>query len=217
MRGVLALFLFVGDDVFQKISTLSGGEKGRVSLAKLMLRHDNLLLMDEPTNHLDMDSREVLEDTLQDFDGTLLTVSHDRYFINRVANRVIEMSADGAREYIGNYDDYLEKKRLEEAGLAEEESTGMTRTQQQKEKRRERIARQSAKALRQQFRDAEQAIADMEAKIAELEGQMADPEAYRDADFARRIAQEHREANAALEQLYADWEELSEAVAELDT
>ena len=217
VRGVLALFLFVGDDVFQKISTLSGGEKGRVSLAKLMLRHDNLLLMDEPTNHLDMDSREVLEDTLQDFDGTLLTVSHDRYFINRVANRVIEMSADGAREYIGNYDDYLEKKRLEEAGLAEEESTGMTRTQQQKEKRRERIARQSAKALRQQFKDAEGAIADMEAKIAELEGQMADPEAYRDADFARRIAQEHREANAALEQLYADWEELSEAVAELDT
>ena len=217
VRGVLALFLFVGDDVFQKISTLSGGEKGRVSLAKLMLRHDNLLLMDEPTNHLDMDSREVLEDTLQDFDGTLLTVSHDRYFINRVANRVIEMSADGAREYIGNYDDYLEKKRLEEAGLAEEESTGMTRTQQQKEKRRERIAKQSAKALRQQFKDAEGAIADMEAKIAELEGQMADPEAYRDADFARRIAQEHREANAALEQLYADWEELSEAVAELDT
>ena len=117
VRGVLALFLLTGDDVFQPIRTLSGGEKGRVSLAKLMLRHDNFLLMDEPTNHLDMDSREVLEGALEDFDGTILTVSHDRYFINRVANRVVEMTPEGAKEYIGNYDDYLEKKRLEEAGI----------------------------------------------------------------------------------------------------
>ncbi len=216
VRGVLALFLFVGDDVFQPIRTLSGGEKGRVSLAKLMLRHDNLLMMDEPTNHLDMDSREVLEDTLQDFDGTLLTVSHDRYFINRVANRVVVMTADGAKEYIGNYDDYLEKKRLEEAGLAEEQTSGMTRTQQAKEKRRERLKKQSAKALRQQLKDVEQAIADAEGRIADLEAQMADPDAYKDADFARRIAQAHREANAALDQLYIDWEELTEAVSEPD-
>ena len=116
VRSVLALFLFTGDDVFQKIETLSGGERGRVALTKLMLRRDNLLLLDEPTNHLDMDSREVLEGALDDFTGTLLTVSHDRYFINRVATRVVEMTADGVREYLGNYDDYLEKKRREAAG-----------------------------------------------------------------------------------------------------
>ena len=119
VRSVLALFLFTGDDVFQKIETLSGGERGRVALAKLMLKKDNLLLLDEPTNHLDMDSREVLEDALDDFGGTLLTVSHDRYFINRVANRVVEMRRDGIAEYLGNYDDYLEKKRLLEAGQEE--------------------------------------------------------------------------------------------------
>ena len=129
VRGVLALFLLTGDDVFQPIRTLSGGEKGRVALAKLMLRKDNLLLLDEPTNHLDMDSREVLEDALEDFDGTILTVSHDRYFINRVANRVIEMRPDGVSEYLGNYDDYIEKKRLEALGQLEDATGGKTKTQ----------------------------------------------------------------------------------------
>ena len=216
VRGVLALFLFTGDDVFQPIRTLSGGEKGRVSLAKLMLRHDNFLLMDEPTNHLDMDSREVLEDTLEDFDGTILTVSHDRYFINRVANRVIELNPDGAKEYIGNYDDYLEKKRLEEAGIEEEEFTGKTKTQIDKEKRKARLAKESAKALKQQLSAAEKAIQDTEGLIAELEEKMGDPETYKDQQFAQEIAKNHREAQEKLEALYEEWEELSEAVAELN-
>ena len=216
VRGVLALFLFVGDDVFQPISTLSGGEKGRVSLAKLMLRHDNFLLLDEPTNHLDMDSREVLEDALEDFDGTILTVSHDRYFINRVANRVVEMTPEGVKEYIGNYDDYLEKKRLEEAGIEEAEYAGKTRTQIDKEKRRERLARESAKALRQKLKDAEADIARTEETIAELETVMGDPETYRDVQRAQAVAKDHREAQARLDALYEDWEALSEAVAELE-
>ena len=216
VRGVLALFLFVGDDVFQPISTLSGGEKGRVSLAKLMLRHDNFLLMDEPTNHLDMDSREVLEGALEDFDGTILTVSHDRYFINRVANRVVEMTPDGAKEYIGNYDDYLEKKRLEEAGEEEAEFAGKTKTQIDKEKRKARLAKESAKALRQKLKDAEKQVSDTEERIAELEARMGDPETYKDADLAQQVARDHREAQARLDELYEIWEELSEAVAELD-
>ena len=215
VRGVLALFLFVGDDVFQPIHTLSGGEKGRVSLAKLMLRHDNFLLMDEPTNHLDMDSREVLEDALEDFDGTILTVSHDRYFINRVANRVVEMSADGVKEYIGNYDDYLEKKRLEEAGIEEEEFAGKTKTQIDKEKRKLRLAKESEKALRAKLKAAEEAIADTEQLISDLEEKMGDPETYKDAELAQRIAKEHREAQQKLDELYEEWEELSEAAAEL--
>ena len=216
VRGVLALFLFIGDDVFQPIHTLSGGEKGRVSLAKLMLRHDNFLLMDEPTNHLDMDSREVLEGALEDFDGTILTVSHDRYFINRVANRVVEMSADGVKEYIGNYDDYLEKKRLEEAGIEEEAFAGKTRTQIDKEKRKARLAKESEKALRAQLKAAEEAIANAEQEISGLEEKMGDPETYKDADLAQRIAKEHREAQQKLDRLYEDWEELSEAVAALE-
>ena len=214
VRGVLALFLLTGDDVFQPIHTLSGGEKGRVSLAKLMLRHDNLLMMDEPTNHLDMDSREVLEGALEDFDGTILTVSHDRYFINRVANRVVEMGPDGAREYIGNYDDYLEKKRLEAAGIEEESGDGRTRTQIEKEKRKARLKQESARALKQKLKDAEAEIARTEARIAELEARMADPETYRDPALAREIAQSHRDAQGALDALYEEWEALSEAQEE---
>ena len=216
VRSVLALFLFTGDDVYQHISTLSGGEKGRVSLAKLMLRHDNLLMLDEPTNHLDMDSREVLEDALQDFDGTLLTVSHDRYFINRVANRVVEMTAEGTREYIGNYDDYLEKKRQEEAGALQEEAQGKTRTQLDKEKRKARLKQEGVRALRQRLKAAEEAIGAAEQKIAALEVEMGDPETYRDGARAQQVAAEHRQAQQALDALYEDWEALSEAVAALD-
>ena len=216
VRGVLALFLLTGDDVFQPIRTLSGGEKGRVALAKLMLRKDNLLLLDEPTNHLDMDSREVLEDALEDFDGTILTVSHDRYFINRVANRVIEMRPDGVSEYLGNYDDYIEKKRLEALGQLEDAAGGKTKTQLDKEKRRERLKKESAKQLRQNLKQAEQSIADAETKIAELEARMADPETYRDPDAAQALARDHREAQSTLDRLYEEWEELSEAVADLD-
>lgn len=215
VRGVLALFLLTGDDVFQPISTLSGGEKGRVALAKLMLRKDNLLLLDEPTNHLDMDSREVLEDALDDFDGTLLTVSHDRYFINRVANRVVEMRPDGVTEYLGNYDDYVEKKRLEADGALAEAEGGKTRTQLDKEKRRERLKQESAKTLKLKLKQAEQAIADAEERIAQLEARMADPETYKSPDAAQKLAQEHRDAQEALDALYSDWEELSEAVSEL--
>ena len=215
VRGVLALFLLTGDDVFQPISTLSGGEKGRVALAKLMLRKDNLLLLDEPTNHLDMDSREVLEDALDDFDGTLLTVSHDRYFINRVANRVVEMRPDGVTEYLGNYDDYVEKKRLEADGALAEAEGGKTRTQLDKEKRRERLKQESAKTLKLKLKQAEQAIANAEERIAQLEARMADPETYKSPDAAQKLAQEHRDAQEALDALYSDWEELSEAVSEL--
>ncbi|MDO5324424.1 MAG: ATP-binding cassette domain-containing protein, partial [Clostridia bacterium] len=216
VRGVLALFLLTGDDVFQPIRTLSGGEKGRVSLAKLMLRHDNFLLMDEPTNHLDMDSREVLEGALEDFDGTILTVSHDRYFINRVANRVVEMTPEGAKEYIGNYDDYLEKKRLEEAGIEEEAYGGKTKTQIDKEKRKARLAKESEKALRLKLKNAEEDVARTEEEIARLEAQMGDPETYKDANLAQQVAKDHRAAQQRLDELYEIWEELSEAVAELE-
>lgn len=214
VRSVLALFLFTGDDVYKKISMLSGGEKGRVSLCKLMLKRDNLLLLDEPTNHLDMDSREVLEGALEDFDGTILTVSHDRYFINRVADRIIEMRPDGVKEYLGNYDDYLEKKRREEAGLEDAAASGMTKTQLDKQRRRERLLREGKKALEKQLEAAEARIADAEKEIQELEARMADPELYQRPDEARETARRHAELQAGMDALYEEWEALSEAVSE---
>ena len=214
VRSVLALFLFTGDDVYKKISMLSGGEKGRVSLCKLMLKRDNLLLLDEPTNHLDMDSREVLEGALEDFDGTILTVSHDRYFINRVADRIIEMRPDGVKEYLGNYDDYLEKKRREEAGLEDAAASGMTKTQLDKQRRKERLLREGKKALEKQLEAAEARIADAEKEIQDLEARMADPELYQRPDEARETARRHAELQAGMDALYEEWEALSEAVSE---
>ena len=210
VRSVLALFLFTGDDVFQPISTLSGGERGRVALTKLMLRKDNLLLLDEPTNHLDMDSREVLEGALDDFTGTLLTVSHDRYFINRVATRVVEMTADGVREYLGNYDDYLEKKRREAAGEEDVAAPTLTRTEQEKNKRRERQARESQKARENRVAALEAQIARTEEQIASLEAQMADPVTYQSPDKAAEVARAHCDAQAALDALYEEWSEAAE-------
>ena len=214
VRSVLALFLFTGDDVYKKISMLSGGEKGRVSLCKLMLKRDNLLLLDEPSNHLDMDSREVLEGALEDFDGTILTVSHDRYFINRVADRIIEMRPDGVKEYLGNYDDYLEKKRREEAGLEDAAASGMTKTQLDKHRRKERLLREGKKALEKQLEAAEARIAAAEKEIQDLETRMADPELYQRPDEARETARRHAELQAGMDALYEEWEALSEAVSE---
>ena len=206
VRGVLALFLFMGEDVFQPISTLSGGERGRVALAKLMLRKDKVLLLDEPTNHLDMDSREVLENALEDFTGTILTVSHDRYFINRVANKVIEMSADGVIEFAGNYDDYLEKKRKLDAG-EEEAGPAKTKTEIEKEKRRQRLMRESKKALKQKVASLEADIASTEELIETLEAQMGDPATYQDEKKAAQVAHDHAAAQQKLEALYEEWSE----------
>ena len=217
VRAVLALFLFTGEEVFKRISTLSGGERGRVALAKLMLKKDNLLLLDEPTNHLDMDSREVLEDALNDYEGTLLTVSHDRYFINRVANRVLEMTPQGAKDYLGKYDDYLEKKRQEEMGLLEEAAPGMTRTQMDKEKRKQRLKNENKKQLLQRLKDTEAAIPAAEEAIARLEAQMGDPEIYKDGQKAAQVAREHEQMQQKLDALYEEWEELTNAAESFES
>lgn len=213
VRSILALFLFTGEDVHQPIETLSGGEKGRVALAKLMLKRDNLLLLDEPTNHLDMDSREVLEHALDDFPGTILSVSHDRYFINRVCNRVVEMSAEGAQEYLGNYDDYVEKKRR--MGEGEPEAVpGRTRTEVEKEKRRERLRRQSRRALEKRVEELEQAIFGEEENIKELELRLADPATYQDRELTEQTVRELKAAREGLPDLYEQWEEAAEIAAE---
>ena len=213
VRGALGLFLFSGDDVFAKVSSLSGGERGRVALTKLMLKQDNLLLLDEPTNHLDMDSREVLEDALSDFPGTILAISHDRYFINQFADRVIVMNNDGVTEYLGNFDDYLEK-RDRPVPPQEAAGEGVTRTALVKERKRDRQQGARMRECKAAVTRAEAAIGDNERRIAELETQLAMPETY--ADQARmfalteayRVEQERQEGlYDALEQAEAAYQD----------
>ena len=211
VRGALGMFLFTGDDVFQPIKTLSGGEKGRVALTALMLRKDNLLLLDEPTNHLDMDSREVLEDALSGFSGTIITVSHDRYFINRVADRVIEMRADGVTEYMGNYDDYLEKKNRP---VEQEAIAGKTKAELEKEKRREKLNKQALRQLKVRAQEAEKAISVKEEVIAHLEELMADPDLYSDNKKAAEVQKAYQQAQDDLARLYEEWEEAEAALQE---
>ncbi len=212
VRGALGLFLFSGDDVFEKIASLSGGERGRVALTKLMLKKDNLLLMDEPTNHLDMDSREVLEDALFDFPGTILAISHDRYFINRFADRVMVMNEDGMTEYIGDFDDYLEK-RDRPVPPVETGDAAPTRTSLVRERRRDRQQSARLRELQAAVRRAEEAIADSEKRVAGLEAQLSDPQTYADPALMLSLTQSYREQQALQETLYDALEEAEAAVA----
>ncbi len=209
VRSTLALFLITGEDVFRPIKTLSGGERGRVALAKLMLKKDNFLILDEPTNHLDMDSREVLEGALDGFEGTILTVSHDRYFINRVATRVIEMTRDGVTEYVGNYDDYLEKKRQMALNLTEEDTLGKTRTQIDKEKKKERAKTENIRAQKVQFKQLEKDISLKEAKLTEIEEILGRSETWQNIEEAMHIENERKAIKEELDQMYEKWEELA--------
>lgn len=178
-----------------------------------MLRKDNLLLLDEPTNHLDMDSREVLEDALSGFGGTIITVSHDRYFINRIADRIIEMQPGGVTEYMGNYDDYLEKKNRP---VEQEAVAGKTRTELDKEKRREKMNRQALRQLKVRAQEAEKAVGLKEEEIARLEAQMADPALYADTAKASQVQRDYQRAQADLAALYEQWEEAEAALQSED-
>ena len=168
-------------------------------------------MLDEPTNHLDMDSREVLEDALADFGGTIITVSHDRYFINRIANRIIEMQPDGVTEYIGNYDDYIERKNRP---VAVEAEAGKTKTELEKEKRREKLSRQALRQLKIRAQEAEKAVGVKEAEIAELEAQMADPSLYSDAQKSADVQRAYQKAQQALQTLYEQWEAAEAALSQ---
>ncbi|MGN1367651.1 MAG: ABC-F family ATP-binding cassette domain-containing protein [Aristaeellaceae bacterium] len=204
VRGALGLFLFTGDEVLMPISTLSGGEKGRVALTKLMLKKDNVLLLDEPTNHLDMDSREVLEDALENFPGTILAISHDRYFINRFADKVCVLESTGVKEYLGNYDDYFEKINREQA--PDSETAGMTRTAIEKEKRKSREEEKRIKERKLALANAEKAIAAAEGEAAELEARLADPATYADPEKAAALAKAYQAKKDEIDRLYAEWE-----------
>ncbi|MEA5015400.1 MAG: ABC-F family ATP-binding cassette domain-containing protein [Candidatus Limiplasma sp.] len=213
VRGALGLFLFSGDDVFEKISTLSGGERGRVALTKLMLKKDNLLLLDEPTNHLDMDSREVLEDALADFPGTILAISHDRYFINRFADRVMVMEPGGMTEYLGNFDDYLEKRDRPQPPAPAPEAT---KTSLVKERKRDRQLGARLRELKAREEKAEAAILESEERLAGLEALLADPDTYADPARMREVTEEYAREKDGLPALYDALQEAEERVREAE-
>ena len=206
VRGALGLFLFTGDDVFAPVSTLSGGEKGRVALTELMLRKDNVLLLDEPTNHLDMDSREVLEDALSGFPGTIIAVSHDRYFINRFAEKVWVLDGQEIREYLGNYDRYFMKvsRDQEPDGNAPQQ----TRTAMEKEKRKSREEEKRAKELKEKLKALEQAIARAEEEAGRLEKELADPETWKNPEAAAETTRRYNALKAETEDLYEQYDAL---------
>ena len=216
IRTCLGNFLFSGDDVLKPVRSLSGGEKARVALAKLMLQKANFLILDEPTNHLDLDSKEVLENALIDYPGTLLFVSHDRYFINRIATRVLELSQDHAEEYLGDYDYYTEKKaqqlELEEMKRQEKEQAQPAGKVKQDTKRTYEEEKEWKKKERQRLRrieEIEAAVSSAEEKISANEELLCDPEVYQDHEKVQTIHAENEALNQELEQLLAEWEELS--------
>lgn len=166
IRSYLAKFMFYDTDVFREISELSGGERARISLLKLMISDCNFILMDEPTNHLDIDSKEILEDAILDFEGTLLIISHDRYFLNKIASKILDMKSDRMDLYLGNYDYYQEK--LREMSLTEEEKSTVTKTQVKKERKKEKLKRDEVRAVKKKIRDIEKDMEDIDKKLKDL-------------------------------------------------
>ena len=202
IRSILSQFMFIGDDIFKEISDLSGGEKARLSLLKLMLSKSNFLLMDEPTNHLDIDSKEVLEEALLDYQGTVFIISHDRYFLNKVTDKILELTKEGLVQYLGNYDYYLEKKN---EPVYQEEEEGKTRTQIRLEKKREREVLKEERDKRKLIGELEKEIAAEEEKLEELDILLCQPEIYQDHQKVVELSKTRELGEKRLEVLYNQW------------
>ncbi|WP_274308339.1 ABC-F family ATP-binding cassette domain-containing protein [Solibacillus daqui] len=220
IRSILGRFLFSGDDVSKTVNSLSGGEKARLALAKLMMQKSNFLVLDEPTNHLDLDSKEILENALIDYPGTLLFVSHDRYFINRIATKVVELSGTGSFEYLGDYDYYLEKKQeLEElaamkAAVTEaksQETSSQTKSTSMIDKDTKKRERQ----IRRTIEDIEKNMATLDEKITQFEEQLCDPAVFSDHEKTLAIQTELSEAKEQHETFEMEWLELNEELEQL--
>lgn len=188
IRSYLAKFMFYDTDVFREISELSGGERARISLLKLMISDCNFILMDEPTNHLDIDSKEILEDAILDFEGTCLIISHDRYFLNKIATKILDMQKDRMDLYLGNYDYYQEK--LREMSLTEEEKATVTKTQIKKERKKEKLKREEIRTIKTKIRNIEKDMEEIDEKIKNLTKESLEEGFY---DDQARVAEVFRE------------------------
>ncbi|MFC9600520.1 ABC-F family ATP-binding cassette domain-containing protein [Peribacillus butanolivorans] len=213
IRTVLGNFLFSGDDVLKTVSTLSGGEKARLALAKMMMEKGNFLILDEPTNHLDLDSKLVLENALIDYPGTILFVSHDRYFINRIATKVIELSKDGNEEFLGDYDYYVEKKQEQAEIEALEQQNKSNTVELIVEKTNYKIDKEAKKAERQRKRRIEEIEAAMElleTEISEYNELLCDPNVFQDHEKVMEVQTKLDKAQETLDQHLEEWAELEE-------
>ncbi len=208
LRSMLGAFLFEGEDVFKKISTLSGGERARVAILKLILSNANLLLLDEPTNHLDIDSKEVLEEALSGYTGTIFTISHDRYFLNTVVDKVLVLDENGITEYLGNYDYYIEKKKQIQEMNTIEVIEEKTKTQLKEEKRKEREQREAEKKNRVKRQNIEKEIEETEAKIEEMDVLLCQEEVYSNPEKSKDVSQQKASLEEKLSALYEEWESL---------
>ncbi|MDT2658871.1 ABC-F type ribosomal protection protein [Enterococcus hulanensis] len=216
IRNVLGGFLFSGEDVEKTIPLLSGGEKARVALAKLSMNKENFLILDEPTNHLDIDNKEVLENALIDYQGTLLFVSHDRYFINRIANKVIELSPEGSKLYLGDYDYYLEKKKEEEE-IAELQAKEEVPVEAPKKKfYQDKEQQKLIRSLRRKIEAIEETLSALDEKIDELETQMSQPDILNDHVQLLELTNELEAKKAEQEEQLSSWEELSLELEEFE-
>ena len=220
IRNVLAAFLFTGEDVFKRISDLSGGERGRVSLAKLVLSNANFLILDEPTNHLDIMSKEILEDALNGYEGTILYVSHDRYFINRTAHRILDLTEGQFVSYVGNYDYYLEKHDTVMAAIeasapqnTDADNTAAAKAAESEVKLDWKAQKEEQARLRKKENDlkkCEEKIAELEARISEIDTEMSDPAIGTQVAKLQELTKEQTACQEQLEKLYEQWEELAE-------
>lgn len=208
LRTMLGAFLFEGEEVFKKISTLSGGERARVAILKLILSNANLLLLDEPTNHLDIDSKEVLEEALSSYTGTIFTISHDRYFLNTVVDKVLVLDENGITEYLGNYDYYIEKKKQVQEMNTVEVIEEKTKTQLKEEKRKEREQREAEKKNRVKRQNIEKEIEETEAKIEEMNVLLCQEEVYSNPEKSKDVSLQKASLEEKLSALYEEWESL---------
>ena len=213
VRNLLGAFLFEGEDVFKSIRSLSGGERARVAILKLILSKSNLLLLDEPTNHLDIDSKEVLEDALKEYEGTLLTISHDRYFLNTVVDRILVLKPNGIEEYLGDYEYYQNKKKeeSEKSYLAEmEDLPSKTKTQIKEERRREKELKKNENKAKKLIKDIEVEIELLEKQIGGLDYMLCQEEVYTSPERTREVNQEKSDLEKRLSKLYEKWEQIVE-------
>ncbi|HAQ06358.1 MAG TPA: multidrug ABC transporter ATP-binding protein, partial [Bacillus bacterium] len=217
IRTVLGNFLFSGDDVLKVVSTLSGGEKARLALAKFARKSQLFNFGDEPTNHLDLDSKEVLENALIDYPGTILFVSHDRYFINRIATKVLELNRKGATEFLGDYDYFIEKKLEQEelkalaaleakaTNTIANDSAKQDKNSYQQDKEAKRLERQRKRRME----EVETAIEELELEVAEYEERLCDPNVFQDHEKAAEYTSKIEKAKEKLEELMEEWTELA--------